>query len=354
MKYISRILAAFFIVLHLTGTSRAEWKNIAESPGGFVAGLWITGDKTVIESSSRTASIDAISVTNSVEPGEQVYLVIVFSNRTSAQGDEVSVKYDIVVRQPNGEVLAELENAVGVSGRIEGDTQAARLGNDYLEIPIGDIQSGGRYTVRAEVREEVGNSVLTLHQYFDVPSFPLFEDYDFTHDYRTEKQKETEHLARKEEEARSMMLQPVEGISLEQWAVLCAWRLYGESMPDLLDKKGIKKEAWMKADRVWNERMSQDKEFHLVHAYAIYFYGAGIGRYREAGRDLSQAMANNTKLMGTPPVPEKQWIEITKAIQKGTATGEQPDSIIKAKKLNPYDWYVISNWWARAKVERSK
>lgn len=364
MKYIRFSFFLFLAVFSLVGGSWGGGQHIGESSDGFSAGVWITTSKAVMENDSQKTSA-TIPVTNFIEPGEPAYLIVVFSHTLKGQSKEVFVEYDVEVLQPNGEIFAEMNNAVGWQGFLGSKESGASVGSSYLELILGEEELYGRYLVRAEVREKKSGTVLELQQYFDVPRFPIFQGYDFSYDYRAEKkaQQPAEQQGRQaglEEKGLgasqevvedSKLLEPVEGVSFQQWAVICARRVYGESIDVILKREAINKGAWEKAEKAWLVRMREDTTYSLNRRYSAYFYGAGIGKYHEAGRDLAQAITREGKLQADPPVPEKEWVEIAEEIQREMAKGGQMDTVLKARNINPYDWYVISNWWARAKVD---
>ncbi|MCP3873601.1 MAG: hypothetical protein GY699_10665 [Desulfobacteraceae bacterium] len=335
------------------GMQETELKNIAKTKDGFTAGLWLTEDKAMVEKRSKSGAKDKIPVTYLVERDTPVYAIICFANQKRNKKKTSHVSYDLLVLKPDGEIFKVQKNGTGCKDRRSIKKNSIRMGRDFMEILIKADDPQGRYTVKANVIDEVAGTTLTLQHYFEVPGFKPLAGYDFNYDYRPEMEKQAKLKAKQEEEKLAAMFKPVAGISLEKYAVINAKYVHGENMDVILKKEKIKKASWEKASKTWNERMSkQDKEFRLSQAYSISFFNAGVGQYADAGRDLAQAMKNNSKLTGKPPIPQKKWEEISQAISKGIENGQQADEVLKSRNINPYDWSVVSFWWSKAMTQQ--
>jgi len=138
-------------------------------------------------------------------------------------------------------------------------------------------------------------------------------------------------------------VEPVEGISLEQWAEQQVRAASGATVDDLCKSLGIDKAKWERVSAEWNARMSRDTTMAIAVAYGNAFTKAqskpGVG-----GSKYAAAAQNPGK--GPLPMPLEQYVEILEAQNALTAQGQDPQAVLKKLGLNVMDWSNLGVWFS--------
>lgn len=137
-------------------------------------------------------------------------------------------------------------------------------------------------------------------------------------------------------------LNPVEGISLEQWAALNAAIAQGLSLEDMLKGQGIDMARWDKARAEWEARMSRDTTFTIAQIYGNAFQAASKGKYAEYAKEANAARAANRELGMQPPMTLEQYWEILYEQAYGAKQGKDPVETLKGVGLSVVDWCDLS------------
>lgn len=144
--------------------------------------------------------------------------------------------------------------------------------------------------------------------------------------------------------AASGELNPVAGISLEQWAAINAAIVGGASTEDLLKGAGIDKARWDQASAEWNARMARDTTFAITTVYGNAFQAASKGKYGDLAREAAAARAANRELEVPPPMSHEQYWEIMYEQSYATKQGKDPVAALKAMGLTIVDWTDLSTY----------
>lgn len=67
------------------------------------------------------------------------------------------------------------------------------------------------------------------------------------------------------------LLEPIHGITLEDYSAACAKLGSGLSEDDVAKALGVELPVWQEANLLWPERMKQDATFHIVTLFGQYF-----------------------------------------------------------------------------------
>lgn len=94
------------------------------------------------------------------------------------------------------------------------------------------------------------------------------------------------HSSKDDIEASGAM-DPVHGISLEDWAAGNAKIVSGAALEDVLKVLGVEEPQWDEAGAIWMARMSSDTTFHISNTYAAAFTNANIGRFAHSNIDMA-------------------------------------------------------------------
>ncbi len=142
--------------------------------------------------------------------------------------------------------------------------------------------------------------------------------------------------------AASGELNPVEGISLEQWAGINAALAQGANIDDMLKGQGIDKARWDKARAEWEARMARDTTFTVAQIYGNAFQAASKGKYSEYAKEAAAARAAGRELSMEPPMTLEQYWEIMYEQAYGAKQGKDPVETLKASGLTVVDWCDLS------------
>ena len=115
----------------------------------------------------------------------------------------------------------------------------------------------------------------------------------------TQRAAATAGVPQKKEKTMSDLLQPIEGVSIQQYAQLQAKKMAGMSQEDfikLLAQNGMDLEKFSRVEAGWNERMSADATAAVATEYGKAFGMAGAGQY---GADAQAAGGFSTTAAGT-------------------------------------------------------
>lgn len=138
--------------------------------------------------------------------------------------------------------------------------------------------------------------------------------------------------------AASGELNPVEGISLQQWAAFNAGIAAGMNPEDLLKSNGIRPDRWERVSAEWNARMGRDTTFAIATEYGAAFQKASTGQYGNYAREANAARAANRDLQLPPPVTMDQFFDIVYAQDFGARAGKDPVAVLRECGLSVIDW----------------
>ncbi len=162
----------------------------------------------------------------------------------------------------------------------------------------------------------------------------------------------TQDMVREEQQARlegelSGELEPVQGISLQQWAAAQAQIASGADAGPVVESLGIDDATWQSVSAEWNDRMARDTTATIATEYGKAFSGAGAGAYGDAGQAGAAAMDGGTDPAGDPPIAIEQWVEIEVAQSVGYEQGREAADILAQFGMTAVDWSNASAWWSQ-------
>ena len=152
--------------------------------------------------------------------------------------------------------------------------------------------------------------------------------------------------------AASGELNPVEGISLAQWAAFNAGIVAGMNADEMLKANGIKPDRWERVSAEWNARMARDTTFAIATEYGAAFQKASTGKYGDYAREANAARAANRDMTLAPPLTFDQYFDFLYAQDFGSRAGQDPQAVLKGLGLTVVDWtdlgaymgyYIIRN-----------
>ena len=140
----------------------------------------------------------------------------------------------------------------------------------------------------------------------------------------------------------SGMLDPVHGITLEDWAAANAKLASGAELDDILRVLGLEKPQWDEINAVWLARMSADTTFSIVTLYGSAFTNSNIGKF--AGADLGSAPDSPNKALAKESLA--LYAEIFCAQSTAYQFGMDGSQYVKDQwGLTLGDWAEIGAHW---------
>ena len=138
-------------------------------------------------------------------------------------------------------------------------------------------------------------------------------------------------------------VEPVEGISLEQWAEQQVRIASGGTIDDITKALGIDKAKWDRVSAEWNARMSRDTTATIAMAYGNAFTKAqskpGVG-------NSPYAAAAQNPGKGDMPMPFERYVEIMEAQNALTLQGQDPQAVLKKLGITVMDWSNLGAWFS--------
>lgn len=130
------------------------------------------------------------------------------------------------------------------------------------------------------------------------------------------------------------LLDPVQGISLEDWAAGNAKLAEGRALEDVLSVLQVESPAWDAANAEWQGRMSRDTTFAIAKVYGEAFQNSNIGKFGTAIRET-----------GAAPCDFETWVKVGAHMSKGSEQGLDPQSILQTHGMTVSDWSAAGAYW---------
>lgn len=143
----------------------------------------------------------------------------------------------------------------------------------------------------------------------------------------------------------SGLLDPVHGITLEDWAATNAKLASGAELDALLEVLGVEQPQWDEASTVWTARMSADTSFSIVTIYGNAFTNSNIGKYAHA--DVAMAVVPDSPAKAAAKDSLPLYAEIFCAQSTAYEFGIDGSQFVKDTwGLTLGDWGEIAAHWS--------
>ncbi len=129
------------------------------------------------------------------------------------------------------------------------------------------------------------------------------------------------------------ILDPVEGITLDQWASVNAKLASGISTEEAIKSIGADMPKWDRANAEWNTRMSNDTTFTISRQYAAAFNQSASGN-----------LGSGSQVSGDS-FPFEKYIECMVAQDVLGKQGRDAQDVLKDFGLTVADYSNISSYW---------
>jgi len=131
------------------------------------------------------------------------------------------------------------------------------------------------------------------------------------------------------------IMEPVEGVSCEDWAKVNAKLASGISIDDAIKEIGADLAKWDNVNNEWQTRMSNDTTFTISQIYGNAFNASATGNL------------GSTSEINEDNFPYEKYMEIMVAQDKLTAIGRDPQEILSSFGLTVVDWSNASAFWSQ-------
>ena len=140
-------------------------------------------------------------------------------------------------------------------------------------------------------------------------------------------------------------LDPVEGVTLEQWAHVQAALAGGGNIDQLIARARMDRPKWDRVSAVWMQRMSTDTTFAITTAYGNAFAAASQGQY---GAHAAQAAAAGVGgKLGAEPISLERFVEIQEAMGAAARRGYDANAVLAQFGMSALDWSNAGMFWSK-------
>jgi hypothetical protein len=158
------------------------------------------------------------------------------------------------------------------------------------------------------------------------------------------------HMGKMQQRAQGELkgeLAPVEGVSLQDWALAQAKLAGGADVNQLIAQLGVDRAKWDRVSAEWMARMSRDTTATIAMEYGKAFSSGGQGQFGGAARagvaGMSNVGATNAQ---QPPITLEQWVEIMEAQNAAAQQGRDANQVLATYGMNALAWSNASAWWS--------
>lgn len=139
------------------------------------------------------------------------------------------------------------------------------------------------------------------------------------------------------------LLDPIRGVSMEDWAAGNAKIGGGMPLDQVLKVLGVEKPVWDAVSAEWMGRMQQDTTFAIAKVYGEAFTNPNIGKFAAAGSGV--AAGGNAKIDAIKNNLD-EYVKIMCHQNMGAAQGIDANSVLQQYGLTAADWGTIGMHWA--------
>jgi|GEM_PF-630558 len=138
------------------------------------------------------------------------------------------------------------------------------------------------------------------------------------------------------------LLDPIEGIGMEDWAAANVKIANGMPLDEVLKILGTEKPIWDKVSADWMARMSQDSTFAISKVYGDAFTNPNIGKFATAGGAAAPGNGAVEKIKNDFDL----YIKIMCHQNMASTQGIDANAVLKQYGLTAADWGMIGGHWA--------
>lgn len=134
---------------------------------------------------------------------------------------------------------------------------------------------------------------------------------------------------------KSDALEPIEGVSFEDWAAANAKLASGIKTEELIKSMGIDMPRWDRVNNEWLTRMKNDKTYTLAMKYSAVFNNNASGNLP------------NKKDINENTYPFEKYVEVIAAMDVLGRQGRDAQDVLKDFGLTAADYSNLSSFWSK-------
>jgi hypothetical protein len=141
-------------------------------------------------------------------------------------------------------------------------------------------------------------------------------------------------------------LEPIEGVSCEQWAHINAGiAMGGGDLDKLLAQAGMDRPKWDRVNAEWLARMTTDRTMAISTVYGNAFSGSGHGQFTsQAGHAAAVGVGGD---LSNEPMPFERYCEIEAAMACAAERGEDVNELLARFGLKAAEWGQLGMFWSK-------
>jgi len=142
-------------------------------------------------------------------------------------------------------------------------------------------------------------------------------------------------------------LEPVEGVTCEQWAQINAQIAHGggANFVQILASAGLDQPKWDRVKTEWMNRMSTDRTGAIATVYGQAFTGGGQGQFSAQAAQAARAGVGGD--LGAEPVSFERYCEIEAAMGCASDRGEDVTQLLRSFGISAMEWGQIGMYWSK-------
>jgi hypothetical protein len=141
------------------------------------------------------------------------------------------------------------------------------------------------------------------------------------------------------------LLDPIQGVSMEDWAAANAKIAGGTALNEVLKILGVERPVWDSVSAEWMSRMTQDTTFAITKVYGDAFTNSDIGKFAGAG---GAAAAAGSETVEKVKKDLDLYVRIMCHQNMASTQGTDANAILQQYGLTAADWGTISMHWTSA------
>ena len=115
-----------------------------------------------------SSNIPVFTQANSVKKGEELYILVLYTNPKQSESYGINIGCDIRVVRPDGSISIDAADLDCATGRILGDLYALRMTNLSIKYIAETKDLPGTWTVNVNVKDRLRDATVELTSNFDV------------------------------------------------------------------------------------------------------------------------------------------------------------------------------------------
>ncbi len=140
-------------------------------------------------------------------------------------------------------------------------------------------------------------------------------------------------------------LEPIEGVSCEQWAQINAAIAMGGNLDQLIAGAGMDRPKWDRINAEWLARMTSDTTMAISSVYGAAFAGGGNSQF--SGHAAHAANVGVGGDLSSEPMPFERYCEIEAAMACAHERGEDVNELLAEFGIKAAEWGMVGMFWSK-------